>query len=143
MAERYLSTSRILMEFVDNALDDAEALYDGEADAYLRPVTVDVHVSRAQGSLRIVDNCRGMAPDVLSRVVMRVGESRKRGASFVNGQFGFGMQARLRILYRAIRRNFLTVPPPTAGVPRGVRAPHRPLEGGRRQRRRPPNYSRA
>ena len=94
MAERYLSTSRILMEFVDNALDDAEALYDGEADAYLRPVTVDVHVSRAQGSLRIVDNCRGMAPDVLSRVVMRVGESRKRGASFVNGQFGFGMQAR-------------------------------------------------
>ena len=34
MAERYLSTSRILMEFVDNALDDAEALYDGEADAY-------------------------------------------------------------------------------------------------------------
>ena len=96
MAERYLSTSRILMEFVDNALDDAEALYDGEADAYLRPVTVDVHVSRAQGSLRIVDNCRGMAPDVLSRVVMRVGESRKRGASFVNGQFGFGMQARAR-----------------------------------------------
>ena len=97
MAERYLSTSRILMEFVDNALDDAEALYDGEADAYLRPVTVDVHVSRAQGSLRIVDNCRGMAPDVLSRVVMRVGESRKRGASFVNGQFGFGMQARRAI----------------------------------------------
>ena len=55
-----------------NVEADAEALYDGEADAYLRPVTVDVHVSRAQGSLRIVDNCRGMAPDVLSRVVMRV-----------------------------------------------------------------------
>ena len=33
---------------------------------------------------------RGMSPDTLSRVVMRVGESRKRGASFVNGQFGFG-----------------------------------------------------
>ena len=145
MAERYLSTSRILMEFVDNALDDAEALYDGEADAYLRPVTVDVHVSRAQGSLRIVDNCRGMAPDVLSRVVMRVGESRKRGASFVNGQFGFGMQARRRnsLLRDSALRNSLTAPPPAAGLPRGVRAPHRPLEGGRRQRRRPPNYSRA
>ena len=26
-------------------------------------------------------------------MVMRVGESGKRGASFVNGQFGFGMQA--------------------------------------------------
>ena len=34
-----------------------------------------------------------MPPDTLSRVVMRVGESRKRGVSFVNGQFGFGMQA--------------------------------------------------
>ena len=52
MAERYSSTSRILMEFVDNALDDAEALYDGEADAYRRPVAVEVHVSRAAGSLR-------------------------------------------------------------------------------------------
>ena len=54
---------------------------------------MDIHVSRAAGSLRIVDNCRGMAPEVLSSVVMRVGESRKRGASFVNGQFGFGMQS--------------------------------------------------
>ena len=61
MAERYLSTSRILMEFVERA-GDAEALYGGEADAYLRPVTVDVHVSRGAGSLRIVDNCRGWRP---------------------------------------------------------------------------------
>ena len=28
MAERYPSTSRILMEFVDNAFDDAEALFE-------------------------------------------------------------------------------------------------------------------
>ena len=90
MAERYASTSRILMEFVDNSLDDAEAMYDHNAGAYRRDVLVDVYVSRAERSLRILDNCRGMEPETLSRVVMRVGESRKRGASFVNGQFGFG-----------------------------------------------------
>ena len=91
MAERYSSTSRILMEFVDNSLDDAEAWFDGQR--YTREVRVDVQVSRRRKTLRIRDNCRGMPPETLSRVVMRVGESRKRGASFVNGQFGFGMQA--------------------------------------------------
>lgn len=93
MAERYASTSRILMEFVDNAFDDAESLYDTNAGSYSRPVSIDVSVSRKERTLRIVDNCNGMAPDTLSRVVMRVGESGKRGSSFVNGQFGFGMQA--------------------------------------------------
>lgn len=93
MAERYSSTSRILMEFVDNSLDDAEALYDAKTSTYQRDVSISIFVSREERTLRILDNCRGMAPDTLARVVMRVGESRKRGASFVNGQFGFGMQA--------------------------------------------------
>ena len=44
MAERYISTSRILMEFVDNSLDDAEALFDHDTGAYSRNVTIDVHV---------------------------------------------------------------------------------------------------
>lgn len=123
MAERYTSTSRILMEFVDNAFDDAEALYEtqginGETGAetesetstesetesetaesetagYSRPVFIDVSVSRSERTVRILDNCRGMTPETLARVVMRVGESEKRGASFVNGQFGFGMQVRV------------------------------------------------
>ena len=81
------------MEFVDNSLDDAEALFNHARGEYSRLVTIDVHVSRDDRTLRIVDDCRGMPPDMLSRVVMRVGESRKRGASFVNGQFGFGMQS--------------------------------------------------
>lgn len=116
MADRYGSTSRILMEFVDNSLDDAESLYEPAKGAYRRDgralqtldplahpsqgspsrrreVRVDVFVSRRGRRLRIVDNSRGMPPETLARVVMRVGESRKRGASFVNGQFGFGMQS--------------------------------------------------
>ena len=45
--------------------------------AYLRPVNIHVHVSRRERTLRIVDDCTGMEADTLSRVVMRVGESRK------------------------------------------------------------------
>ena len=56
MAERYSSTSRILMEFVDNCLDDAESLYDAEAGGYVRPITIDVFVSRASRTLRILDD---------------------------------------------------------------------------------------
>ena len=93
MAERYVSTSRILMEFVDNSLDDAEAFFDPSANAYSRPVIIEVRVSPKDRRIVIRDNGRGMARDVLSSVVVRVGESRKRGQSFVNGQFGFGMQA--------------------------------------------------
>jgi len=93
MAERYSSTSRILMEYVDNSLVDAESFYDHVAGTYRRAVYIDVFVSNERRTLRIVDNCRGMPPDVLSRVVMRVGESKKRGVSLVNGQFGLGMQS--------------------------------------------------
>ena len=105
MAERYTSTPRVLMEFVDNAIDDAEAFYEYGADegalgegteafgAYGRSVEVDVFVCREKRSIRVVDNCRGMPPEVLKRVVLNVGESKKRGVAFLNGQYGFGMQA--------------------------------------------------
>ena len=86
MAERYTSSARILMEFIDNSLDDAETLYRPEQVRYERPIVVEVTVGRKQRVITVRDNCMGMTPDVLSRVVMRVGESKKRGASFVNGQ---------------------------------------------------------
>ena len=69
MAERYVSTSRILMEFIDNSLDDAESGYRPETTSYSQPVDIRVYVSRTKRSIRIVDNCRGMPPDVLSRWV--------------------------------------------------------------------------
>ena len=71
----------------------AQVGFDPVQGRYSRPVRIRVFVSQTQRTIRIVDDCRGMAPDVLSRVVMGVGESHKRGLSFVNGQFGFGMQA--------------------------------------------------
>ena len=101
MAERYSSTPRVLMEFVDNALDDAEAFFrrpdgdalDSAAGSYDRPVVIDVFVDRDARSISVRDNCRGMPLAVLKRVVLNVGESKKRGAAFLNGQYGFGMQA--------------------------------------------------
>jgi len=136
MAERYSSTPRVLMEFVDNAIDDAEAFFvrkeahqrvgSGRSSAhananasaggggggptlpsmvskeakdtdslggYTRPVEVDIFVNRARKSIKVVDNCRGMPQEVLQRVVLNVGESKKRGVAFLNGQYGFGMQA--------------------------------------------------
>ena len=111
MAERYTSTPRVLMEFVDNAIDDAEAFYrrveqeggneaeEGEGDAgesfgaYEREVEVNVFVCEESKRIRVVDNCRGMPREVLQRVVLNVGESKKRGVAFLNGQYGFGMQA--------------------------------------------------
>ncbi|QDZ23574.1 hypothetical protein HOP50_10g61130 [Chloropicon primus] len=106
MAERYTSTPRVLMEFVDNAIDDAEAYYKRNATSegkdlagdqsfgyYERGVEVNVFVCKENKSIRVVDNCRGMPKEVLQRVVLNVGESKKRGVAFLNGQYGFGMQA--------------------------------------------------
>src|SRR5690242_18374560 len=44
IARRYESTERILMEFVDNALDDAETLYQANAEAYPQQVSIEVEL---------------------------------------------------------------------------------------------------
>lgn len=93
MAERYTSTRRILMEFVDNSFDDAEAFFDEATDSYTRPVRIRVVVDPDQRTLAVIDNCQGMDPNKLAKVTTDVGMSEKRGQSFANGQFGFGMQA--------------------------------------------------
>jgi len=46
IAQRYTRTSRIIMEYVDNSLDDAEALYDESTNSYSRPIKILVEVNR-------------------------------------------------------------------------------------------------
>merc|ERR1719320_1550017 len=46
IAQRYTRTSRIIMEYVDNSLDDAEALYVESKNAYSRPIKILVEVNR-------------------------------------------------------------------------------------------------
>lgn len=93
VARRYSSSERILMEYIDNALDDAENLYRNNADAYPFEVCIEVVIDRHQRYVAVRDNCRGMKRDILERIVSKVGESQKRGITWVNGRFGFGVHA--------------------------------------------------
>ncbi len=93
IAKRYESSERILMEYVDNALDDAEILYRQNYNSYPYPIEIDLTVDFASSSVVIRDNCRGMPRDVLERIVRNIGESDKRALTWVNGRFGFGVHA--------------------------------------------------
>jgi len=46
IAQRYTRTSRIVMEYVDNSLDDCEALFNRESNSYTRPIEVHVRINR-------------------------------------------------------------------------------------------------
>lgn len=93
IARRYDSTERILMEFIDNALDDAEVVYRANAEAYPYPIRISVTVDPLHRLVTVTDNCRGMRQETLERIVQNVGESQKKGITWVNGQFGFGVHA--------------------------------------------------
>src|SRR5258706_1585212 len=93
IARRYDSTERILMEFIDNALDDAEALYRANAETYPFPIRIAITVDLRNRLITVTDNCRGMRQETLERIVQNVGESQKKGITWVNGQFGFGVHA--------------------------------------------------
>lgn len=93
IARRYETTERILMEYVDNALDDAEVLYRQNDNAYPYPIEIDIKVDFSEATITIRDNCRGMTREILERIVHNIGESDKRGLAWVNGRFGFGVHA--------------------------------------------------
>jgi len=121
IARRYESTERILMEYVDNALDDAENLYRENDNTYPYPIKIEVILDVENQHVTIRDNCRGMDKEILERIIRNVGESQKRGLTWVNGRFGFGVQA-FRAAAEAIR--FQTKP---------VDGPHFALELQRNQ----------
>lgn len=93
VAKRYETTERVLMEYVDNALDDAEVLFRENGNTYPYPIRIDIAINRANRAVTIQDNCRGMRRETLERVVRNIGESQKRGQTWVNGRFGFGVHA--------------------------------------------------
>jgi len=93
IARRYESTERILMEYVDNALDDAETLYRENNNRYPYRMKIEITIDFENKSVTIRDNCQGMSKETLERIIRNVGESQKRGLTWVNGRFGFGVQA--------------------------------------------------
>lgn len=84
--------ARILMEYVDNALDDAERYYNEESGIYSKNVKIQIGISHNPHCVVITDNCNGMSKQQLTRLIQNVGESQKH-SKFTNGQFGFGVHA--------------------------------------------------
>ncbi len=93
IARRYISVERILMEYVDNPIDDAEELYRANAESYPYEIRIEIVINRHARTVTIRDNCRGMKQGTLERIVGNVGESQKKGLTWVNGRFGFGVHA--------------------------------------------------
>jgi len=93
ISERYISTGRIIMEFIDNSIDDAEQVYRANQFTYPSLVEIKVIIDRKNKSLRIIDNCRGMSIEQLHRLVENVGESKKKTVPWLNGKFGFGVHS--------------------------------------------------
>jgi len=92
IAQRYSRLSRILMEYVDNSLDDAEKLYHRGKKTYKRQIKISIVIGHDPASVVITDNCNGMDRKQLTRLIQNVGESMKH-SRFTNGQFGFGVHA--------------------------------------------------
>jgi len=92
IAQRYTTLSRILMEYVDNALDDAERYFNEESGIYSKNVKIQIGISKDPHCVVITDNCNGMSKQQLTRLIQNVGESQKH-SKFTNGQFGFGVHA--------------------------------------------------
>jgi len=92
IAQRYTTLSRILMEYVDNSLDDAERYFNRETGIYSKNVKIQIGISHNPHCVVITDNCNGMDKKQMTRLIQNVGESQKH-SKFTNGQFGFGVHA--------------------------------------------------
>ena len=81
------------MEYVDNPLDDAETIFRANGNRYPTEVVISIHIDSLRSEVTITDNCRGMTPETLRRIVQNIGQSQKKGLTWVNGRFGFGVHA--------------------------------------------------
>lgn len=100
IASHYRHLSKIIAEFVDNSLDDAEKLAEQGEDGryrYQRPVKIDIRLTPVKDEsfamVDIVDNCFGMSDEELSGLVNSIGQSKKRRDTNTNGYFGFGVNS--------------------------------------------------
>lgn len=93
IAERYDQLERVLMEYVDNSLDDADDAARSNCEEYPYLIKIKVIIDKKERLIKIIDNCRGMKIEALSRIVHNIGESKKKGCSWLNGRFGFGVHA--------------------------------------------------
>lgn len=92
VATMYDDVNRIFMEFIDNSLDSAEALFNQEENKYSRPISIELRLEgnrHTNGKVIITDNCLGI--EKLEDVCGNVGNSNKKKQAWTNGQFGYGI----------------------------------------------------
>lgn len=92
IATMYQSATRVIMEYIDNSLDDAEDFYE-EKGSYPYPIEITTEIDGRNRRVTVYDNCRGMSREKLARIVEYVGCSDKKAQPWTNGQFGFGVHA--------------------------------------------------
>jgi len=91
IASLYNDVNRIILEYIDNSIDSAEALYDEKNNAYKRKIIIEVIIngkSYKNGRIIVRDNCGGITN--LKKVVQSIGDSDKKAQPWTNGQFGYG-----------------------------------------------------
>lgn len=93
IASRYENLERVVMEYVDNSIDDADDMAKANSGKYPYPIEIKIIIDKEARNIKIIDNCRGMNFDSLSRIVHNIGESKKRACPWLNGRFGFGVHA--------------------------------------------------
>lgn len=85
---------RVLLEFVDNAIDAAETFFTPETNSYSKKIEISVSIdgdSYEYARIEIKDNCTGIRS--LEKLFSSVGNSSKVGDNASNGEFGFGVMS--------------------------------------------------
>ncbi|MBS1492240.1 MAG: ATP-binding protein [Bacteroidetes bacterium] len=85
---------RVLLEFVDNAIDAAETFFTPETKSYSKKIEISVSIdgdSYEYARIEIKDNCTGIRS--LEKLFSSVGNSSKVGDNASNGEFGFGVMS--------------------------------------------------
>jgi arsenate reductase-like glutaredoxin family protein len=93
IARLYQSVTRILMEYVDNSLDDAEEVFRANGERYPEPVNIRVRINKKGKQVAVMDSCRGMKRRDLLRIVTDIADSNKKAQPWTHGEFGFGVHS--------------------------------------------------
>lgn len=75
------------MEYIDNSIDSAERYFDNPSNSYSKDVLITLSIDK--NKVIFEDNCTGIRN--FKKIVESIGSSDKRGNSWTNGQFGYGI----------------------------------------------------
>ncbi len=90
ISDTYKDFFRAAMEYIDNSVDIATInRKKGLKENYKIYIDIDTHGK----TISFLDNCGGMSPNGLCKLLSNVGLSTKKSVSWANGQFGFGVHA--------------------------------------------------